>query len=493
MQDTRLIKFLRTLNVNEIRQFRDFINSPTFNKNKNITELFEIHYKHYPEFDSEDLREELLFAKIFRDEKYQYFKIKNLLSDLFALGKEFLSFTVYRKDNHAKENYLLSELRKRNLDNAFLQTYKFADKSLEKTKVRDESYFRHKLDLTFEIMSFYSPKMPNVNFHYFQERLDLFVNYAAIFMLKLYDIMLHENNQNNYNFDMKMFDNVMEYLGKTSEMNNPTLEVYYYIILLEKTKDEKYFYKLKELKNKYRDELNYFDNYMLYLHLDGYCATAYNVDCRTDLLNEQFVLAKENSAIASSEYGKILYPDFLNEIKKAARVNEFDWAEEYIEKYSFKLTEEKENTLNFCHGFIAYKKGELDKALNYFSKANFSNFILKIQVKILLLQLYTDKQYYEQADLMIDTFRHYLSRDKSILESIKVSVSEFLKLTGDLIKLRTDVHLKDKEFKIEKLRKEIESMSNNRFGIKLWLREKITEKKFQAIGILVTLFSMEVL
>ena len=475
MQNTRLIKFLKSLNSNEIRQFRDFVNSPSFNKNKNIAELFEILHKYYPDFETDELTEESLYQKIFKNEKYQYFKIKNLISDLFGLGKEFLAFSVFRRDNFINEKFLLSELRKRNLDTAFEQTFKYAEKSLEKIQAKDENYFLHKMDLQFEIMSYYSPKKPNINFHYFQDRLDLFVSYSSIFLLKLYNIMLHETNQNNFSFDMKMYDNVMDYLKGSSFADNPTLEVYYNILLMEKTKDEKYFYALKELRNKYKDSLTPFDNYMLYLHMDSYCTTAYNIHGRTDLLDEQFMLVRENLMYNIPEHGKILYPDFLNEVKKAVRVNEFDWAENYIEKYNHILTDEKENTLNFCYGFISYKKGELDKALELFSKANFSNFIIKIQVKILLLQIYTDKEYYEQAELMVDTFRHYLSREKSVLDSIKKSVLEFLRITSDLIKLRTDINAKNKEFKIEKIKSDIDNMSNNRFGIKLWLKEKVNE------------------
>lgn len=470
MQNTRLIKFLRSLNNNEIRQFRDFIYSPTFNKNKNITGLFDLLYEFYPDFDSPELNEERLFEEIFKNEKYQYFKIKNLVSDLFGLGKEFLAFSVFRKDDHINEKYLLSELRKRNLDTAFEKAYKFADKSLEKNKAKDEVYYLHKMDLQFEIMSYYSPKKPNVNFHFMQERLDLFVSYSLIFLLKMYNIMLHENNQNNYSFDMKMFENVMGYLRDSSFTNNPTLEVYYNILLMEKTKDEKYFYALKELRNKYKDSLTPFDNYMLYLHMDSYCTTAYNEHCRTDLLNEQFTLVKENLMYNIPEHGKILYPDFLNEVKKAVRVNEFDWAVDYIERYNYILSEEKENTLNFCYGFISYKKGELDKALDHFSKTNFSNFIIKVQVKILLLQLYIEKEYYDQAELMIDTFRHYVSREKAILDTIKISLLEFLKITGDLIKLRSGIVENDNGYKTAKLKNDIENMSSNRFGIKLWLK-----------------------
>ena len=240
---------------------------------------------------------------------------------------------------------------------------------------------------------------------------------------------------------------------------------------MEKTKDEKYFYALKELRNKYKDSLTPFDNYMLYLHMDSYCTTAYNEHCRTDLLKEQFMLVKENLMYNIPEHGKILYPDFLNEVKKAVRVNEFDWAEDYIERYNYILSEEKENTLNFCYGFISYKKGELDKALDHFSKTNFSNFIIKVQVKILLLQLYIEKEYYDQAELMIDTFRHYVSREKAIRDTIKISLLEFLRITGDLIKLRSGMNENDIGFKTAKLKNDIENMSSNRFGIKLWLKK----------------------
>ncbi|MEZ4690415.1 MAG: hypothetical protein R3A12_09630 [Ignavibacteria bacterium] len=350
---------------------------------------------------------------------------------------------------------------------------KSAEKRLENIKERDEEFYLHKFDLQFELMSYYSPKKPNVNFIYLQKRLDLFLDYSSIVLLKIYNIMHHENSQNNFKFDMKMFGNMMEYLKNNEIKDNPALEIYYYILLLETTKDEKYFYVLKELRKKYKEKLTMFDNYMLYLHMDSYCATAFNEFCRTDLLNEQFLLVKENLMFELAGIGKILYPDFLNEVKKAVKVNEFEWAEDYINKYKGNLTEEIDNTLNFCYGYISHKKGEFEKALDYFSRTNFPNFIIKIQVKIHLLQLYIDLEYYEQAILMIDSFKHYLTREKSIIDSMKISVFEFLKISGDLIKIKTETNTGDNEFKILKLKQDIENMSNNRFGIKLWLKEVV--------------------
>ena len=73
---------------------------------------------------------------------------------------------------------------------------------------------------------------------------------------------------------------------------------------------------------------------------------------------------------------------------------------------------------------------------------------------------------------MIDAFRHYLSRERSILESIKTSSMEFLRITNDLIK-KSAFQEKDRDYKIAGIKKEVANMSNNRFGIKLWLLEKV--------------------
>ena len=185
--------------------------------------------------------------------------------------------------------------------------------------------------------------------------------------------------------------------------------------------------------------------------------------------------SKENLDRGSIILGKVLYPDFLNHVKIAVRVTEFEWAENYIEKFKHLLSEEKDGTLTFCHGIISYKKGDTDKALDLLSRTNFPDFIIKIQVKILLLQINYEKEYYEQALMMIDSFRHYLQRERSIPDESKEFFFDFLKLTNDLIKLKIDVDPVNKKFELLKLKEITENMKFNQFGIKIWLNEKILD------------------
>jgi len=476
MQKTRLIQFLSSLNPSEFKNFRDFILSPVFNKNKFIKSLYDLLEMYYPEFDDTDLTEENLFKKLFGDSKYDYYKMKNLVSDLLSLGKDFLVFQRFKTSDEIKESLLLSELERRNLDKIYEQSFKSATARLEKSKITDENYLFHKFTLTKELTNFYSPRKPNENHHFQQDKLNLFVSYSVIMLLKTYNIMLHEINQNNYRYDMRMFEQVLSYIENNPEETNPTIKVYYQIIKLCLDKSEENYLKLKQLREEYNHELNSADRYMLFLHLDSYCATEYNYNGRTDLLFDQHLLSKECNMNHFPELGKILYPDFLNDIKKAVRVNEFSFAEKYLNDFKKNLTEEKENTLNFCYGFIAYGKKEFDLALELFSKTNFSNYIMKVQVKLLVIQLVYEKQFYDQVFLMIDSYRHYISREKMITEVLKNTLLNFLRVIGELTKLRTSSDLKDKE-KVSKIIYDINNLNSNHFGMKLWLIEKADEIK----------------
>ncbi len=474
MQKTRLVQFLQSLNHAEIKGFRDFLNSPSFNKNKQVIHLFELIIIYHPAFANNELKEESLFSKIFTDEKFDYFKMKNLSSDLLALGKEFLAFLNFKKNKDTSELYILRESKSRNLDLIFENTYKQADKRNLKSAVRDENFLYHRMNLINELIGFNAPKNPSINLQLLQDKLDLFADYSITMLLRFYNVMLHDEVQFNHKYDLKMFDVVMDYVQNNLKHDNPTKLVYYHIIKLELVKSDENFFKLNELRKKYKNELSAVDNYMTFLRLDSYCANAYNEFSRTDLMYEQYLLTKECDMNLFPELGKILYPDFLYSVKIAARVGEFDFALQYIEKYKHNLSEEKKNTLDFCHAYIAYKQGRLDEALELLSKTGFTNFIMKIQVRLLLLQLSYERDYSDQALAMIDSFRHYVSRENLLLEKHKAILLRFLKITGDLIKYKTGV-IRNVKDALHKIRFEIENLESNHFGVKHWLEERAAE------------------
>ena len=480
MYKSKLIQLLKTFSAAELKQFREFTASPYFNKNKNVISLLEVLKKYYPEFNSKKLESEEVFKEMFPDEEYDYFKIKNISSDLLAISKEFLKISYFQKNDHLNNKFLLEQFRDRDLDKMHEQLFKSYSDSLTRDPVRDEAYFLKMSDLSKELKSFYSPKNPNSDFELFQDQLDNELNHFLINALELYTTMLHEIKQNNCSFDLKMFDEVMIYLEKNFSKLTPVIQMYYYITLLLMNNDQNIFYKLKDIFKKHSASLNEYHTYMYYLHMSGFCAEMYNIYCSKDFMKEHFYLSKDSFDTGTIFMGKIMYLDFLNYVKIAVRVGEFDWAEKYIEQYKGMLNEEKESTLNFCYGYIEFKKGSRSKALELLSKTNFPNYIIKLQVKIIMLQIFYEEGFYDQAVAGIDSFRHFLGREKSIKDNYKESFSDFLKITGELVRLQQSVYVNNKkhvEAELMRLREAADRSSQNQFGIKLWLFDMLNSFK----------------
>lgn len=476
MKNTKLVKLLKAIDRYEIRQLKDFIHSRVFNKNKNVSRLFDELIKFYPEFESERMKEEDIFPKVFDSAKFDYFRFRNASSDLFKLCMEFLSFIRYRNDNFLREYYQIQEAFKRGLDGIFLQALKSATAKNENSSTKDEHYLSRKIDLLEESISYHTLRRPNEFINLQQDKLDLFTQYALMKFLKLYNIMLHEKKQNNFMFTMNMFDEVIGYIEKNKNADNATIQIYYHIIMLEMKSEDFHFYKLKELRNEYYDALSDYDKYMSFLHMAGYCAQMYNVYSRTDLQREHFELNRDrNLHIGLADVGKILYPDFINEVKIALRVDEIRWAEDYMKRNKDKLEMEKDSTLNFCLGMICYKQGSMDEALHLLSKTFFPNFILKLQVKILQLHIYVEMNLFDQAYAAIDAFKHYLKREKTIKTDFKNIFNEYLRLVSALIKFKEGTG--EDGYNAVLLNKEIEKLEGNQFGIKLWLKQQMKASK----------------
>ena len=93
----------------------------------------------------------------------------------------------------------------------------------------------------------------------------------------------------------------------------------------------------------------------------------------------------------------------------------------------------------------------------------------------MLLQLYYEMNYFDQAVLMIDSVRKYVLKEKMLIESTRTSLLEFLKITGSLIKYKTEPATSSRSPALNSIEHNIMNLKNNQYGIKLWLIEKFIE------------------
>jgi hypothetical protein len=117
--NSHFIDILRTFNPEELNSFRNFLDSPYFNKRKKLLELFDIIKDYYPLFTDENFTREKIFEKIYPQEKYHYGKINEGLSALYKLSISYVKQTSFEKNTVYPDIVFIEELRKRSLKNIF--------------------------------------------------------------------------------------------------------------------------------------------------------------------------------------------------------------------------------------------------------------------------------------------------------------------------------------------------------------------------------------
>lgn len=476
MVNTKLITLLKTFSKSEILRFKDFINSPYFNKNKNVTSIGEAVLDYYPEFDSADFTEENIYAMVFKKEKFDYFKFKNYTSDLYQLALSYLKFKSAEKREYENDISLLEELHERELDLIYSQREGIVTKHLESSNIKDENYYylRHQLGKINTLH--YKFKKTGYSFNQIQNEFDTFLDYSLIGLLRLYSKMLHNKNHGNISFNMEMFNELWEYVKDKDFEGNPSCIIYKQTILLELTKDENEYRKLLELKQKYDNNIPAEDMYYILNYMNSFAVYRLKLGDES-YYGERFMAMKEIIERNFVPSNNFLFPNFITTFTSACMAGEYSWALEFMKKYQRGISpkEEKQNTLNYCNAFIAYRLRDFNKALEYFSKTNFKLYLMKVMVKSYSIRIYYEQDMTEQVISSVDTFRHYLKSETLIAEDQKTAHYEFLKLISGLAEIKMDGVSKKRSEETALLKKRIEKMSSNPLGAKNWLIEKVNE------------------
>ena len=475
MHSTRLIKLLKSFPHADIRRFLDFVRSPFYNKNKKVIRLAEFVLKYHPEFNPPVFDEEAVFKKLFPGEKYEYQKIKNLLSDLLNLAYNYLRTKPVYFTEFTSELNLIVNLRSLRVLDLHEKILLATEKKLELLKTRDGIYLYNKFLLADQRQILNTIKKPNAN-EGFNETFNAQFELSLLNLLKQYTIMKHVSIENDKKFSLKMYEEVLGYIKKHSDFENITLKEYRLIALLLEEKTEEHYRELKRIYIEDYDTLDEEDSYMALFYLNSFCAERYN-----NLADEKYIyelrdLFKHAFNKDAVSLGTFHYPDFIHYAKIFIRAGDIDTAQEFIKKYFNKIDEQhKDSTMNHLNALINFQQGNCEKALYYISKVNFPSFFMKLQVKLIHLQLLIDTQNYEEARAAIHSFSQFLSRESTLNKQYKSAIKNFLKLCKVLIGVSEISSAKERRKAAAEFRISSEKLNSNLFGIKHWLFEKTSK------------------
>lgn len=471
MHNSKIFSILKLFNRYEQNRLRKYITSPYFNKNQALIELFELLVDQINKEKNSELNKENLWKIIQPDKKYDDVRFRKLSSDLLKLIESFLAQQVYEENPLHQATYLIEAVSKGKMEKLYNGAMDTARRLSKQQFYRTSNYFYYQ----YEIEKNYNrlkerqyKRLDRKNVEEIANNLDYF--YLAE-KLKYYCSVLSQQYVVAHTYELLFIDEIINHIKKYKFEDIPPIAVYYQIYLtLVETENEDHYFRLRDLLKKYGLVFPLDEAQGIYEHALNYCVKHINKGSHRFLV-EYFQLYED---LLEKEIiyidGELAPPNFRNIIVAALRLGKFDWTENFIHKYKYRLPNAlRDNTVTFNLARLYFYQKKFDKVIELLREVEYEDATDNVFAKSLLLQAFYEMEEIEPLYSLMDSFRAYLNRHKEIPIQKRKSYINLIRI----LKKLTNIVQGDKK-EIDKLKMELENMEGIAAN-KDWLQEKIAE------------------
>jgi len=471
MHKNKFIDLLKTFSAKELRLFTDMVDSPFFNKDKELTQLFLNIKKFAPSYTNKKLERKALYKLTFPQKEYNEKELGYLMSDLMRLGEQFLGQFELLNNPLIFEEQKLSAFSKKGLVKHHNAVLKDADKLLAKRKFKNSDYYLNEFKIKTSSQADAQRKSETYPSIKISESIDLLDNFYLVNKLKLINQLLLRKKTDFVKNNLISIQRLVHDVEQNKSKFSPTVLTYYYIFIsLAKPNSENAYENLKEAIETKLKLLPAEEASEVYMYAINYALKKVNKGDK-DFQKELFQLYKngiEKEILISNN--QISVSTFKNMVSIALRIKNYDWVEGFIIHYKDFLPEAiQENAYSYSMAILYYQQNminETSKALKDIDKYD-EYFDLNIgQLSVKLAFEMNDKIKFAKAK---DKWVHYLNKTKHLQPSHQAMQLSFVQKANQIFNLS----IEEKNV-LHQLYHELSTQKN--IAERSWLRAKIKEK-----------------
>ncbi|MBU6340195.1 MAG: hypothetical protein KGS48_01765, partial [Bacteroidetes bacterium] len=160
---------------------------------------------------------------------------------------------------------------------------------------------------------------------------------------------------------------------------------------------------------------------------------------------------------------------YKNVITVALRVEEFAWAEQFVQAYSDYLPNHiRDNAKTYNLANLYSHQKQHTKVIELLRNVEYSDLVYTLSSKLILIRTYYETHEWMALDSLLDSFRIFLRRNKQVPKTSKTEFNNFL----GFVKKLSALPLADKKARVQLHEKVAQC---NAVVLKKWLLEKILE------------------
>jgi len=436
MQKSVLTEIVRSLEKKEIRELNKWLQSPAHNQRQDVIKLFDFLVKNLPNGD-EAAEKAKAWKAVFPSQPYDDAYMRQVMYFLLKAIEEYLVFVDVVNEKVQYQLALSRIYRERKLEKAYRQAHRIGRESLEGQPLRDNYYLFNK----FLFEKDYS-QLPNVVKNAsanLQETSDALERWFLAEKLYNANAMLaHRSVYKTVHYNEGLLNEALAFIQRNNLLDEPAVGAHYYAYMtivrpeeedsfneFEKMilEGEEQHFKKNELHDLYRSALNYCTAKVNKGNLE-YSRRALKFYRRGV---ENGVLL-ENNVITRYTFG--------NAIAFALKIGDFEWAEQFIEKFQHHLDEKERNSIvNFNQSRVFFEKGDYAQAQRLLMQFEYDDVHLNIIAKTMLLKIYFETDEYDAFESLLESLRTYLQRKAALDATRKASYKNMISLMKKLLQL----------------------------------------------------------
>jgi hypothetical protein len=487
MFKSKATDILSYLSKTEMKELKAFVNSPFFNKNKKIVKLFDTLKLYYPDFKNPKCTRELIYIKVYGIENYNDKLMRNLLSEFYKLLELYLFYKESRSSS-LFEIFTLNGMER--METLFSKKLNEVEIFYNSEKISNDTYWLKSLILHSKINYYLSinkqNKIAKDVLHAGEYRIfDLIFSLPITISDMLANKASFSTDYGHNSFDvfLKHFD----FTGFIKDLDEKDphyglLRLQYNISMMLNEKNPESSAHAEEVMNYLRKNYHSLDkSYLSFIFnsLDLFYLRGLRKGKK--LARSLFEMYKFQLEVNSEFYKTLTMSiiEFKNILQTALRLNEIEWAENFVRKYiHFIRDEDKDGLLNYCGALLAFEKKQFEEVIVYINKVKTLHYSFKEYLKVLHIMVCYEFSQIEHFYSLLESFRKFINNSNLVSAEKLLYYKEFARFANELIKLKISNSAASADLRV--LRKEIEESSAANYLLnERWFLDKLDELEKQ--------------
>lgn len=457
----KLFAVLAVLSKEELKDFDIFVNSSFFNTNKNVCKTLAYIKKIHPDFTGKNAEPAKVYSVLFSGKKFNEQILNNLYTEVNKLLKRYFALKEFECDDDLSKICYIRNLTKKKLVQQSLLEIK---KGVE--KIEDENYDTYRkqkvttgllleqigtIMYTSDHHQYLEAEIKKTESFTYQYLLDLSLSAINIHIYRQYFTTKLQNQLSDVLWNSIDFNRLIKKIDAIDTTKEADKYLYLKMILMGNTiflgeNNFQDFLKLKEILKAEYHKFVFDDKHKLWdmmIKILDYSVSKYYKDYNNEIHQINKFCIDNGALINETLVNNGTFVLYENRVRNcfayAIRVNDWEWAESFVEKHSKYMSDEvRDNTYHYLIGQCKMQKKQFGEAMEHFSKVKLKDGIINIDIRNFYLKCLYELGYWEELLAAIDSFNHYLDYQDVPVDFANTDFKSLFKYLKILTKIKTD-------------------------------------------------------